>query len=325
MSRPMLKQRRTLKGHLGRVVSVAWSTDSRHLLSAAQDGKMVLWDTYTTNKVQVINCQSSWIMTCAVSPTGRLVAAGGLDNICSVYNLKEAEAALSQGGKDAAGLPTHPTKALDGHVGFVSGIKFLNDTQLITSSADQTCSLWDIDRGLQTTFYKGHEQDVMGIALLRDSNSGAVTSFVSISGDSSARLWDIRSGRCERIFYTEEANQDLLNVDAFPDGSAFACGSEDSAVRLFDIRADRMLQKYADQALMASETKTNVTGVSFTHSGRAIVVAYDNDTVRLWDTFRADQVSHIKAHEERVTAVAVSPDGNGLATGSWDKVVKIWA
>lgn len=29
-----------------------WSTDRRHLVSASQDGKLIIWDAYTTNKVR---------------------------------------------------------------------------------------------------------------------------------------------------------------------------------------------------------------------------------------------------------------------------------
>ena len=46
-----IKQRRILKGHQGKVLCLDWSTDKRHLVSSSQDGKMIVWDCYTTNKV----------------------------------------------------------------------------------------------------------------------------------------------------------------------------------------------------------------------------------------------------------------------------------
>lgn len=59
---------------------------SRNLVSASQDGKLIVWDGYTTNKVHAIPLRSSWVMTCAYAPSGNYVACGGLDNICSVSN-----------------------------------------------------------------------------------------------------------------------------------------------------------------------------------------------------------------------------------------------
>ena len=50
-----------------------------------QDGKLIVWDSYTTNKVHAIPLRYSWVMTCAYAPSGNYVACGGLDNICSIY------------------------------------------------------------------------------------------------------------------------------------------------------------------------------------------------------------------------------------------------
>ncbi|ELW52789.1 Guanine nucleotide-binding protein G(I)/G(S)/G(T) subunit beta-2 [Tupaia chinensis] len=57
---------------------------ARLLVSASQDGKLIIWDSYTTNKVHAIPLRSSWVMTCAYAPSGNFVACGGLDNICSI-------------------------------------------------------------------------------------------------------------------------------------------------------------------------------------------------------------------------------------------------
>lgn len=34
--------------------------------------------------------KSAWVMSVAFAPSGNLVASGGLDNICTVYNIKSA-------------------------------------------------------------------------------------------------------------------------------------------------------------------------------------------------------------------------------------------
>ena len=47
-----IKQRRALKGHQGKVLCLDWSSaDKRHIVSSSQDGKMIIWDAFTTNKV----------------------------------------------------------------------------------------------------------------------------------------------------------------------------------------------------------------------------------------------------------------------------------
>lgn len=69
--------------HVVLVISLAyWSTGCRHLVSASQDGKLIVWDACTTNKVHAIRLLCSWVMTCAYAPSGNYVACGGLDFAC---------------------------------------------------------------------------------------------------------------------------------------------------------------------------------------------------------------------------------------------------
>ena len=58
-------KRRELVGHFGKVYTAHWAGDSIHLVSAAQDGKMIVWNAMNTFKVQNIHLKSHWVMTCA--------------------------------------------------------------------------------------------------------------------------------------------------------------------------------------------------------------------------------------------------------------------
>lgn len=46
---------------------------------------------FSSSQVHAIPLRSSWVMTCAYAPSGNFVACGGLDNMCSIYNLKTRE------------------------------------------------------------------------------------------------------------------------------------------------------------------------------------------------------------------------------------------
>jgi guanine nucleotide-binding protein G(I)/G(S)/G(T) subunit beta-1 len=86
-----LKTRRVLRGHFGKVYSSCWSGDSVHLVSASQDGKLIVWNGVSSNKVQSIPLTSSWVIACAYEQSvNRLVASGGMDNICTVHRVGQA-------------------------------------------------------------------------------------------------------------------------------------------------------------------------------------------------------------------------------------------
>ena len=46
--------------------------------------------------------------------------------------------------------------------------------------------------------------------------------------------------------------------------------------------------------------------------------------MKLWDVAAGREVHTLTGHANIVTSLAFSPDGRWLATGSWDKTIKIW-
>jgi WD40 repeat protein len=108
-----------------------------------------------------------------------------------------------------------------------------------------------------------------------------------------------------------------------PDGRWLATGSEDDAVRLWDMAA-------ADPAAaptVLSGHEDWVNALAFSPDGRWLATGSSDATVRLWDMAAADRAAAptvLSGHEEAVSALAFSPDGRWLATGSNDKTVRLW-
>ena len=71
-----------------------------------------MWDALSGLKTHAIRPHSQWLMTCAFSPAGEMVATGGLDNRCSVYQLS-AEPEADGNLPLAQSLVTILVKSLD--------------------------------------------------------------------------------------------------------------------------------------------------------------------------------------------------------------------
>jgi guanine nucleotide-binding protein G(I)/G(S)/G(T) subunit beta-1 len=277
-----LKVRRTLKGHLAKIYAMHWAEDRTHLVSASQDGKLLVWDALTTNKVHAIPLRSSWVMTCAYSPSGGFVACGGLDNICSVYNLRSRD------------IPIRVSRELNSHTGYLSCCRFLNDRQIVTSSGDMTCILWDIEAGSKVTEFSDHNGDVMSVSI----NPTDKNVFVSGACDATSKLWDLRTGKCTQTFHGHES--DINAVSFFPNGLAFGTGSDDASCRLFDIRADRDLMVYTHDNILCG-----ITSVAFSISGRYLFAGYDDFNCNVWDTLKGERVFTLQGHDNRVSCLGV--------------------
>lgn len=307
--RPELKKRRDLKGHFGKVYAMHWGGPGTYkLVSASQDGKLIIWNAVTTNKMQAIPLRSSWVMTCAFEQTdNKLVACGGLDNMCSIYQLTQ-EAALNRA-----------TGELAGHDGYLSCCRFLDPEKIVTSSGDSTCVLWNIRDNRQISQFVDHAGDVMSVSPSpTDPNT-----FVSGSCDATCKVWDIRVNRAVMTYEGHES--DINDCQMMPNGQAFATGSDDSSCRLYDLRSHQEVNQYVNQSILCG-----ITSVAFSSSGRLLCGGYDDFCCNIWDTIQPESentgpVQQIKQHENRVSCVGVQSDGMALVTGSWDTLLRVFA
>lgn len=142
--------------------------------------------------------------------------------------------------------------------------------------------------------------------------------FVTGACDSTAKVWDIRTRRCVQTFVGHES--DVNAVQFFPNGEAFATGSDDASCRLFDLRADCELAVYSHESILCG-----ITTIDFSVSGRLLFGGYDDYTCNVWDTLKGERVGVLAAHENRVSCLGVSGDGMALCTGSWDATLRVWA
>ncbi|KAJ8925660.1 hypothetical protein NQ315_009505 [Exocentrus adspersus] len=299
-----IKPRRTLKGHQAKVLCSDWSPDKRHIVSSSQDGKMIIWDAFTTNKEHAVTMPTTWVMACAYAPSGNLVACGGLDNKVTVYPLSlDEDVSLKK-------------KTVGTHTSYMSCCIFPNsDQQILTGSGDSTCALWDVESGQLLQNFHGHSADVMSIDLA-PSETG--NTFVSGSCDKMVLIWDMRSGQCVQSFEGHES--DVNSVKFHPSGDAVATGSDDATCRLFDLRADKEVAIYNKESIIFG-----VNSVDFSVSGRLLFAGYNDYTVNVWDTLKCVRVCLLYGHENRVSCLQVSPDGTALSTGSWDYTLRVWA
>jgi len=302
---PRLSCRRTLKGHMGKIYCMHWAEARTELVSAAQDGVLIVWDGISTSKLHAIPLQCAWVMTCCFAPSGDFVASGGLDNACSIFDLSKPE----DTGNGS------PCTELTGHNGHLSACRFVGNEKILTSSGDKTCMLWDVETGKNIAKFADHVGDVLALSLSKDKNL-----FVSGSVDQTSRLFDLRTNELAQMRFVDH-DSDVNAVNFFPNGQAFATGSEDNTAKLYDIRFAGALNSYAGDC--------GVTSVAFSQSGKYFFTAYSmgspNHVVKIWDTMRGDTLGELKGHKERISSIGISGDGLALGTACWDRVLKIYA
>lgn len=308
---PKISHRNTLKGHFGKVYAMHWAGDAERVVSASQDGKLIIWSAQSGNKTSAIPLRSSWVMTCAFErKQNNHVACGGLDNLCSVYNLESPS-------------PMRAKCELSAHDGYLSCVRFIDEQKIVTSSGDSTCILWDMTTGEAVSTFTDHTGDAMSLSLNpKDSNM-----FVSASCDATAKVWDTRQQGATHTFSGHES--DINSVAFMPNGQSFGTGSDDSSCRLFDIRAYSQVNLFNNEKILCG-----ITSVDFSKTGRILFAGYDDYNWYGWDVLKkgegAQAAYQESKHENRVSCLGVNNGtgqyaGTALCTGSWDTFLKIWA
>lgn len=297
------------------------------LVSASQDGKLIVWDGSTSHKKQAVPLRSSWVMTCAFEgKNNRLLACGGLDNLCSIYERSTEDGAASSVQRAKMELSQHD--------GYLSCCRFIDENEIVTSSGDSTCILWDLTKGQVKNTFQDHVGDVMSVSL----NPNDPNQFASGSCDATCKLWDVRTKAehdknrnpkpsAAMTFYGHES--DINACAFFPDGKCIGTGSDDSSCFLFDTRSNMWVNKFVQESILCG-----ITSVDFSSSGRFLLAGYDDYKCRVWDTLRAydgDAESNpglthtLTGHENRVSCLGVQADGWALCTGGWDTTLKIFS
>jgi guanine nucleotide-binding protein G(I)/G(S)/G(T) subunit beta-1 len=307
-----IKARRVLKGHFGRVTAMHWAGDSQNVVSASQDGNLLIWNAFTANKIQSIPLKSSYVMAVGFEQKkSQLVACGGLDNLCTIYRRS---------------APDKPIE-MASHDGFVSCCRFLSETEIITSSGDSRCIHWDISRQQPINFFAEHKADAIFLSI----KPGDANVFVSCSVDSTAKVWDIRSPQQSVQTFRGHLG-DISEVEFMPsDGNCFATCGQDESVRLFDLRAYNELKFMGTAGVDPTTAVTpsdGYTSLAFSKSGRIIFCGHADGHIKAFDVLsdRASAAFSINnAHERQVSSLGMSPNGDALCTASWDSVLKVYA
>lgn len=332
----------TLKGHKDKIAQVRWAPDLVHLMLASQDGFIIIWDALSGFKLQAIPLQLLWVLCCAYSPSGRLVALAGLDNKCSVY--KVAPAVWGDHGSHLAPLPEQLNLAAPqlckvlprAHAAYVLACEFTLDQSVLLALGDMTVALWDLAKGVRDREFLDHTADVL---LLLKKAPGSL--FLLCSADGSVKQWDLRQRGPLALFAV--LRRDVNCVTQLHDGYSFVCGADDGLCHLYDLRSECPLAEYAlphfaqsAPLLPASRTtfestfdSPGVVSVDVSISKRVMYACYADYGCIAWDVLKNSIIESIGVgsgcHGGRVSQVAVGPDGEGLATASWDSTVKVWS
>lgn len=355
-----LKQQTTLAGHGSKVVDIDFGPDSNTIFSVCQDGFGIIWDVLSGLKLQAIPLIHQWVLSCSYSPSGRLVALAGLENKCTMYPVTyNEENSLSKG--DGFELSKRLRGFRAQHKAYIGLLEFLSDSQLLTGLGDALIRLWDVEKLERVREFTEHSDEITHV-LKSPDDIKSQADFISTSADGTVRLWDSRQQKSARS--VQVSNHDIHALAQLPDGNGFVTGDELGLCQLYDFRSQCPLESYdiRDQFRTKNDATSfgfsappernfpipraplsplsskrsgddydiaGISSIALSKSGRIMYACYTDYGCISWDLFQKKIIEKVgfgsSAHQDRISKVKVSEDGQGLATASWDSTVKIWS
>lgn len=344
---------RELKGHTGPIFSVAFSSNGNVLATSSADGTVKLWNRETGKELPnslPSAGNSAFIRSLAFAPkrstlvTGsndgrNTLAMGSNDGRVLIWSITEQSASESQ------------VK----HSGYVSSVAFSPDgTTIVSGSGDGWVKLCDAITKEETGSFSSGEE-VLAVAISPDGKTVAAA-----TGKGHIMLWDKEQGQ-SKPFSTLRMPAAALSM-TFVNAQTLITGNDDGTVRKWDIKSGEELRTFkghskrvsaiaissdgknvvtgsADKTaklwdVSESPTTTKLTG----HSKPVLCVAFspkaeskffasgsEDGTINLWDSNGTQPVLTLRGQPATpILAVAISPDGQTLASGGADARVLLW-
>ena len=129
-------ENRVLEGHSGRINSIAFRPDKKHLASGSGDMTVRIWDYETGEVIHVLEGHTGRVECVSYSPDGKYLASGSRDGTIRIWN--------SETGKGM--------HLFTGHSGWVESVAYSSDGKhLLSGSADGTIRIWDMDSHQSTS------------------------------------------------------------------------------------------------------------------------------------------------------------------------------
>ncbi|KAM3559595.1 hypothetical protein ARSEF4850_004076 [Beauveria asiatica] len=262
------------EGHAGGVTCLAFSPDSKFLVSGSNDMTARVWDMRTDKTAAVLKYHKRYIDSVTFSPDGSCIATGSGDRTIAIWRHKSpgnwGNAGENDDGEAASKSKletrTWPDRILYGHTSSVLAVASAPASRtnssasflLASSSIDKQLRIWDIDA---STYHTVEGVDPAVLAANAQADNTSATGSVLLQGH--------RSGVCCAAIS--------------PDNTVVATASYDGMLCFWETMAGTQL---------GCSAKTNghseeVLVMQFSPDGKLLVTATINRVAFVWDVSRA--------------------------------------
>lgn len=286
---------RVLDGHDDVVRALAVTPDGRHVVSAGNDGLVLVWDLAAYGPPRRLEGHGAAVAAVEVTPDGRRIVSAGIDGRLIVWDFAGGAA------ERTIELPIGP-----------AALALAPDGRLAYAAVPGGVWIVDLTDGSIAPGPPGREP----IAVTPE---GAPITL--LDGSPTLHLPD-GTRRPFELRQLEPGGLDLaVGLAVTPDGRELLAVTNGDVPVVLDIATGRELRRLAAGG--------GAPTPGFTADGQRTILARGGDLVTValqWNLVGAApaQGRYRDAHDSQITALRTTPDGRALISAGADEVVKVW-
>jgi WD40 repeat protein len=282
--------------HQQRINNISFSSDSRRLLTASDDGTARTWDADTMKSVGPVLHAGAAVQLAVLSPDGQTVATATKSS--SHINLASSTRCEFQFWAADSGKPVgRPISGLDPP----RLLRFDATGQRIFMMDDSSrVQVWSRNSRDQAsppleTRSKGRCLDL--------SPDGRLV--VIGSEDGGARLWDLETGLLSQAMVPNTAGTEATRFSQ--DGSRLLTASQDGTVKLWDLTGTKPIERRLDDVPFQ---------IAASRDGKRLLISERDRSFWVWDSATLETSAGPYQTPGAASLVQVSPGGTTFATAS---------
>ncbi|MEZ4705571.1 MAG: BTAD domain-containing putative transcriptional regulator [Caldilineaceae bacterium] len=309
----------------GALLAIGFSPDGAQMISVGYAGIVYLWDAVSGLLRAELEAHKDVIRSLAIHPNGHLFATGSEDGEIRLWELHGGQTTTAAATRERFDQPSGADApialvATQRGVGSVIALAFSPDGLLLASGhKSKMLNLWEGESLEPLSSFPAHSMETRSLAFGPESRylySGGG------GGPASIRIWDVTRNELLVRLPQEETTWSL---GLTPDGKTLVSGREDGTVHLWNVAepAHATLMHTLYGYRMALQT------LAWSQCGRWLATGDVHGDIIVWDVSGSQPIQRhrLTCEDGPVAAVAISPDGNLLASASGDAAhhsVRIW-